>query len=49
MNHLRRKALEWKDAELFKLHAEELNREAEDALKYQIDPFELIPPDEEAI
>jgi hypothetical protein len=42
--YLRRKAMEWKDAELFKLHAEELNREAEDVLKYQGDIFDLVPP-----
>ncbi|GHV86340.1 hypothetical protein AGMMS50230_19480 [Spirochaetia bacterium] len=42
--YLRRKAMEWKDAELFKFHAEELNREAEDVLKYQGDIFDLIPP-----
>jgi hypothetical protein len=42
--YLRRKAREGEDAGLFKLHAGELNREAEDALKYQIDPFETIPP-----
>ena len=42
--YLRRKAMEWKDAGLFKLHAEELNREAEDVLKYQVDIFDLIPP-----
>ena len=42
--YLRRKAMEWKDAEFFKLHAEELNREAEDVLKYQGDIFDRIPP-----
>ncbi|GHU63729.1 hypothetical protein FACS189445_6890 [Spirochaetia bacterium] len=42
--YLRRKAMEWQDAELFKLHAEELNREAEDVLKYQGDIFDRIPP-----
>jgi hypothetical protein len=42
--YLRRKAMEWKDAELFKLHGEELNREAEDVLKYQGDIFDLVPP-----
>jgi hypothetical protein len=36
--------MEWQDAEFFKLHAEELNREAEDVLKYQCDIFDLIPP-----
>ncbi|MDR1932344.1 MAG: hypothetical protein LBQ57_05910 [Spirochaetales bacterium] len=42
--YLRRKAMEWQDAEFFMLHAEELNREAEDVLKYQSDIFDLIPP-----
>ncbi|GHV12533.1 hypothetical protein FACS189491_05700 [Spirochaetia bacterium] len=41
--YLRRKAMEWKDAEFFKLHADELNREAEDVLKYQGDIFDLVP------
>jgi hypothetical protein len=35
--------MEWQDAEFFKLHAEELNREAEDVLKYQGDIFDLFP------
>jgi hypothetical protein len=47
LEYLRRKAREAEDIELFRLHADELNREAEDVLTYQIDPFELIPPDEE--
>ncbi|MDR1447263.1 MAG: hypothetical protein LBI90_10260 [Treponema sp.] len=47
--YLRRKAREAEDIELFKLYAEELNREAEDVLKYQIDPFELIPPYKEEL
>jgi hypothetical protein len=42
--YLRRKAMEWKDAEFFKLHAGELNREAEDVQKYQGDIFDLVPP-----
>jgi hypothetical protein len=41
--YLRRKAMEWKDAELFKLHAGELNRKAEGVLKYQGNIFDRIP------
>jgi hypothetical protein len=47
--YLRRKAMELEDIELFNRYAEELNREAEDVLKYQIDPFEMIPPYKEEL
>ncbi|MDR1930864.1 MAG: hypothetical protein LBQ44_09595 [Treponema sp.] len=45
--YLRRKAMEEQSIKFINRHAEELNREAEDVLTYQIDPFELVPPDKE--
>ena len=36
---------EARDKELYSLHAEELNREAEDVLLYQVDIFEKGDPD----
>ncbi|GHU50489.1 hypothetical protein FACS1894200_10020 [Spirochaetia bacterium] len=42
--YLRRKAMEAQSLAFINLHAEELNREAEDVLKYQGDIFDLIPP-----
>ncbi|MHC6203018.1 hypothetical protein ACYULU_07475 [Breznakiellaceae bacterium SP9] len=42
--YLRRKAMEKQSIEFINRHAEELNREAEDVLKYQGDIFDLIPP-----
>jgi hypothetical protein len=45
--YLRRKARAWEDVEIINRHAEELNREAEDVLTYQIDLFEMVPPYEQ--
>ncbi|GHV25171.1 hypothetical protein AGMMS4952_02260 [Spirochaetia bacterium] len=42
--YLRRKAMKEQSIEFINRHAEELNREAEDVLKYQGDIFERIPP-----
>ena len=41
--YLRRKAMEEQSVEFINRHAEELNREAEDVLKYQGDIFDRIP------
>jgi hypothetical protein len=42
--YLRRKTMEEQSIEIINQYAEELNREAADVLKYQLDPFEMIPP-----
>jgi hypothetical protein len=47
--YLRRKAILEQSIEFINRHSGELNREAEDVLKYQIDPFELIPSYEEEL
>jgi hypothetical protein len=49
MSKEERVAVNARDIELINRHAGELNQEAADALKYQIDPFETIPPYEEEL
>jgi hypothetical protein len=39
-----RAAVDARDRELINRHAKELNQEAAELFKYQIDPFETIPP-----